>query len=177
MNEPTPISDPAWLIVAGAEQAAIYRYEGPKEKLIEHHTLSQTLPKNSDITSDQPGRNKNQQMPGGETFAEPTEPRTHQKKEFAKEIADYLYKHHQQYDRLVIAAAPKILGMLRDDLHTEVQNRLKAEVDKNLSQYDENELPAHLEDELKFDTASFGFDDPRAHKFTPDGSKTINRKQ
>lgn len=166
MNNPKPIaSKPAWLLVAGAEKAAIYLYDGPKEKLCKHHEITQPLPRTSDIVSDQQGRNKNQQMPGGESYAEPTDPRTHEKREFSKEVAHYLYEHHQEYDILVIAAAPTILGMLRAEFHQEVQDRLTAELDKNLTHYDANELPKHLAEVLLFDTDSLVERNPDAKRY------------
>ncbi len=172
-----PLSQSAWLLVASAEEAAFYVYEGPKSGLRPHHRLQHTLPPTQEMVSDRRGRNKNQQMPGGESYAEPTDPRAHEKLEFVKRVAKDLYDHHQDYDRLVMAAAPTILGLLRDELHPEVQKRLQAECDKNLSQYDENTLPDHLADVLQFENERYGFDDPRAHKYTPANEKTLNRKE
>ncbi len=151
MSNVTLIDQPAWILVANAEEARIYEYVGPEATLIERETLTQKLPKNSDPERDERGQNKNQQMPGGETYAPPTDPRTHEKESFAKDIAAYLFDHHQKYDRLVVVAAPAILGMLRDELHKEAEQRIVAEIDKNLSPYDTHELPELLDDVVAFD--------------------------
>jgi protein required for attachment to host cells len=54
---------------------------------------------------------------------------------FAHQLAQSLYKdaHAGKYDRLVIAAAPKILGLLRKEMHKEVADRLIGEVPKALT--------------------------------------------
>lgn len=158
------LSTPCWIMVAGAEKATVYLYSGAQGRLNIHTVLEQDLPKTSDMMTDQRGRNKNQQMPGGESYAETTDPRTVEKQKFVKDIAEYLYKNHRDYDQLVLAAGPEILGMLRGELHKEVNKRIVSEVSRNLTQYNEHELPDHLDSILKFDRPSYGFDELASRK-------------
>ena len=54
---------------------------------------------------------------------------------FAKQLAEYLYRHAQRgdYDALVLVADPQTLGQIRPSLHKEVQDRLVKEVGKTLT--------------------------------------------
>lgn len=65
---------------------------------------------------------------------------------FAHEIA--LWLDHAvrdgDYDRLVMIAAPRMLGDLRKCLSERVQNRVVAEVDKDLTKMPEAELKSEL---------------------------------
>lgn len=54
---------------------------------------------------------------------------------FASDIADKLYHlaHANRFSNLVIVAPPKILGALRQSMHKEVLERVKAEVPKEMA--------------------------------------------
>jgi protein required for attachment to host cells len=54
---------------------------------------------------------------------------------FAKDIADMLQVlvRERQIEALVIAAPPKVLAELRKSIHHEVEKRVIAEVDKDLT--------------------------------------------
>jgi protein required for attachment to host cells len=54
---------------------------------------------------------------------------------FAKDIAKKLYQlaHANRYQRLVIVAPPKVLGVLRKELHKEVLERVEAEITKDFA--------------------------------------------
>jgi protein required for attachment to host cells len=54
---------------------------------------------------------------------------------FAKDIAKKLYQlaHANRYQRLVIVAPPKVLGVLRKALHKEVLERVEAEIAKDFA--------------------------------------------
>lgn len=79
------------------------------------------------------------------------EPRmTPQRKEaltFIHELALWLDAEARKnaFDRLVLAAAPRTLGDLRQVLTQPVQTRIAAEVDKDLTKMNERELHAELE--------------------------------
>lgn len=55
---------------------------------------------------------------------------------FAAEIAEKLAEMVEldSFDRLVLVASPKMMGLLRDRLDTVVQSRIWAQIDKNLAQ-------------------------------------------
>jgi len=65
-----------------------------------------------------------------------------EKAEFARTVADRLYKfaHAGRFDALIIVAPPATLGELRSHLHSEVRSRTIAEVDKTLTQHPVHEI-------------------------------------
>ena len=65
---------------------------------------------------------------------------------FVQEIAVWLDEavHANAFDRLVLAASPKMLGNFRKALSVSVQSRLVAQIDKDLTKMNEKELFAEL---------------------------------
>lgn len=72
------------------------------------------------------------------------------KERFAKDLSDLLYKeaHKGGFDRLVIAAAPQVLGVLRQELHQEVLDRLVADIPKNLTNHPVGKMEEIIKAEL-----------------------------
>lgn len=70
----------------------------------------------------------------------------HKKRSFAKDIAEWLEAALQQrsYDRLVIAAPPRMLGDIRAALHDAVAERVSAEVAKDLVSRPVGEIAGYL---------------------------------
>ncbi len=60
-----------------------------------------------------------------------------QKERFAADLADQLYRmaHAGRFERLVIVAAPTVLGVLRGAVHKEVADRIVAEIPKTLTNH------------------------------------------
>jgi protein required for attachment to host cells len=69
-----------------------------------------------------------------------------EKHRFAKEIADALYAaaHEGRFKKLVIAAPPMTLGDIRKALHKEVQDKVIAEVAKDLVNMPSHEIERTL---------------------------------
>lgn len=76
-----------------------------------------------------------------------TSPEEKESRAFAQDIAQWLDDAvgKDAFDRLVIAAAPHMLGDLRKAMNKHVQDRIVAEVDKDLVKMDDRELFAELE--------------------------------
>ncbi len=66
---------------------------------------------------------------------------------FAHEIADWLDEpaRSNDFDRLVLIAAPQTLGELRKILSKPVQMRIVTEVDKDLTKMSDKDLQVELE--------------------------------
>ena len=71
---------------------------------------------------------------------------------FAREIADWLTDAEaaDTFDRLVLVAAPRTLGDLRNVMSKQLQSRIAAEVDKDLTNLDETALYKALDDIVWF---------------------------
>ena len=72
------------------------------------------------------------------------------KERFAHDLAGILYRmaHRHQFDRMVLVAAPGVLGELRKMLHKEIEERVVAEVAKNLTNQPVDEIERHVKAEL-----------------------------
>ena len=72
--------------------------------------------------------------------------------EFLKDIAEFLNNAvtKKAIDCLILAAAPKSLGRLRSFLNKDVHQRINAELDKDLTHFNEKELYNYLDKALWF---------------------------
>ena len=71
-----------------------------------------------------------------------TLPVEHENAVFSKEIGDYLEQARSQhrFDRLCVIAAPKFLGLLRQNLSKEAQKLVDQEIDKDIARWDKTEI-------------------------------------
>lgn len=73
------------------------------------------------------------------------------KERFADDLAEKLYEkaHAGEFERLVLVASPKILGELRDKMHSEVSSKVIGEIDKTLTNHPINEIEKIVKSELE----------------------------
>ncbi|MGI4719297.1 MAG: host attachment protein [Janthinobacterium lividum] len=74
-------------------------------------------------------------------------PQQHATERFAKDINEYLLKAHQEgrYQQLVLAASPEFLGALRANLDQQVQQLVTAEVNKDYTHSNGQQLREQLQ--------------------------------
>ena len=74
-------------------------------------------------------------------------PEQHAADLFAKDVAEYLLKAHNEgrYQQLVLAASPEFLGVLRTKLNPAVQGLIKTEVNKDYTHSSGQQLREHLQ--------------------------------
>ena len=79
-----------------------------------------------------------------------TDAHTEEEVRLAREIAGALADGHRtgQFGKLVIIAAPRLLGYLRDSLAAPVRQSVTNEIDKDLTAYDAAALTDWLRKEL-----------------------------
>ncbi len=125
-----------WVLVADGEKALFIRNEGDAKfpNLQVMRELSQENPPTREQASDKPGRFNDGPSPHRSAVQE-TDWHKIGKLRFADEIAEKLYKaaHRGDFDHLVIAAPPLVLGELRKKLHGQVADRVVAEIPKTLT--------------------------------------------
>lgn len=133
----------AWVTVADGAKWLIFRNEGdekfPKLELIDD--ASQPGLADRDIGSDRPGRSHQYGVPG-RSAVEETDFHQQAEDRFAKSLADHLYKkaHAGAFDALILVAAPKLLGMIRQSLHAAVTDRQIGELAKDLVKHPVREI-------------------------------------
>ncbi len=121
-----------WVVVADRSRARIFTAATPSSPLIEFEDLvhPEARAHERDLTSDRLGRSQHNVM-GSAHGA-----RDQQAYEFAREIADRL-EHGRvgaEFEKLLIVAAPDLLGLLRKAMNPNVAKTIVHELDKNVTQ-------------------------------------------
>ena len=80
-----------------------------------------------------------------------TDPQRYAEYAFARDLSDHLEKaaNEHRFDRLILVAAPKALGDLRELLPKTVHGKIVAEIDKDLTNVPTRELGKHLDEHLR----------------------------
>lgn len=137
-----------WILIADAGRARIVETHRAllDSGFRQIETFENELSPTREIVSDRPGRAVDSR--GGQRHAMelPSDPHKAQKAAFAETLASRLNRAAQDgsYDRLVVAAAPVLLGQLRAALGSHASARLAATLDKDLTHVPLEELPKFL---------------------------------
>lgn len=137
-----------WIVVADSDKALLLR------NLTDHanphfEVIGQEEQPHVDEYADRPGR-----RPGTGTTQISGMEKSHwhelARDRFAKELADLLYGHAHKgaFEQIVIVATPQLLGLLRDELHQEVANKVVAEIPKTLTNHTVSDLENLIKAEL-----------------------------
>jgi protein required for attachment to host cells len=147
----TGLTQDTWVLVADGEKALFLRNvtdaEDPNLEVVRKE--AQENPKDSDQGTDRPGR-----MPdtGVRQRSAMEETDWHQlaKDRFADDLAELLYgmAHRHRFERIVLVAAPRVLGEIRDKMHKEVADRVVGEIPKTLTNHPVHEIEAIVKREL-----------------------------
>lgn len=139
----SPLTNGTWVLVADGGKALLLENVGDAEMpLLEvRREAAQDNPPTSAQGTDRPGRFND---PGSahRSTAEPTDWHQLAEDRFAHDLAEMLYAraHAGRFDRLIVTAAPKVLGELRKVLHKEVAGRIMAEVALDLTNHPVDEI-------------------------------------
>jgi protein required for attachment to host cells len=128
-----------WVVVADRSRARIFSVDSPRGPLHEIEDLvhPESRAHERDLTSDRPGRASDQHVLNAAHSA-----RDQQANEFAREIVDCLEggRINGGFERLVLVAAPDLLGLLRKALNGQLSKLVSRTIDKNLTQQDAREI-------------------------------------
>ncbi|WP_075997515.1 host attachment family protein [Salaquimonas pukyongi] len=132
-----------WIVVADGEKALFLRNEGDAKfpNLAVFREMEQENPPTREQAANRPGRFNDGPSAHKSAVAD-TDWHEFEKTRFAREIAAKLYElaHKGKFSALVLAAPPKILGELRDEMHQEVAHCVIGEVDKTLTNHPVHEI-------------------------------------
>jgi protein required for attachment to host cells len=150
-----------WILIADGARARVLAHDRKSRTLSPAfpHEFTGSTAQSKEIASDRQGRSfesAGRGQPGdaggqGRHAMEPrTDPQRHAEYAFARELAHHLQDaaNNHRFDRLVLVAAPKTLGDLRGLLPATVKKMISAELDKDLTNLPERDLPKHLESVL-----------------------------
>ena len=139
-----------WIVIADNRIARIFRKVGKRLELI-GEALSTPLHLKKGTPDNSMGRVVS--YGGSRHKLEPHEqPGNADAINFANDLSLWLERavQHNFFDRLVIVAAPKTLGNLRQRLGKSVLSRVSAEMNKELTKFNEKDLEEELKEILWF---------------------------
>lgn len=137
-----------WIVVADEATARILSMSKLTEPLVEFKTSTSSEAKmlDQELVSDKSGTSHGGSGQGRHSVSERNEHKEQYGVRFAKEIGDYLEEKRQKnaYSKLIIIAAPRLLGVLRKVLSKGVLELITLEVDKDLTMMDSQVIREYL---------------------------------
>lgn len=136
------------IVIANGSEAKFFHHEGPGKGLLAHPELNldAKMLHARDIQADKPGRTFDRM--GGQRHAMeyPSDPQDTELSLFAKKITQRLEGtfHDSKFDRIIIAASPQMLAKLRKLVSPSLGDKIHAQINKDLTQIPEPELPSHF---------------------------------
>lgn len=141
-----------WVVLADGAQARVLLNEGPEKGLSELMSANSETARRPgrELMADDRGRTFDSAGQGRHAMEPRTDPKTVEEEKFLRDVARILERGAQDgdYDRLVLCAAPRALGELRHLLPKAVQDRITAELPKDLTNTPLDQLPRSLGDVL-----------------------------
>lgn len=135
-----------WIVVADQRIAKIFKKSGFHLELIgeANPTLRE---RKKGMPDDSMGRVTSLHGSNRHKLQPHLQPGRHDAITFAQDLSQWLKEAAESgsYDRLILIAAPRTLGDLRPRLHKTVQDRIVAEINKELTKMKELELQKELE--------------------------------
>ena len=148
-----------WILVCDGGHAKFYENHGANDSLHQIRKLNIDIPKAGDLITGERGRNRaSSNSTEGHAYSQPN-PRQQQKEDFLKQVAVTVNRNLGGIFRLVVAAPPKALHILRRELSPQAQQKIIAEIPKDLTKSDERNLPQFLAEYLNIrEPVNHGFD-------------------
>ncbi|HET7587806.1 MAG TPA: host attachment protein [Gammaproteobacteria bacterium] len=137
-----------WIVVADSARARIFEAgRGSELNEIEDLSHPESRLHEGDLRTGATG-SRQQRMPTARSASGPTTPAHDKHTEgFARDISRYLddARHRGRFEELIVAAAPAVLGELRDHLNAATRACITREIDKNWAQQSREEIEQDIE--------------------------------
>lgn len=138
-----------WILTANRSGASLFESGGRGTPIhrVQDIPHPQGRLQNREIDADRPGRAFDSLGKGRHGMSTAHEPTEQLAMEFARELANLLNKGRttHAYDKLVLVAEPRFLGMLRAALDAHTAALVVQSVNKELPEVSEKELASYLE--------------------------------
>ena len=139
-----------WIVLADASRARIIRHLPDHRESEEKHgeiQLHSEPRRRSEIMADKPGRSFASEGTRRSAMEYRSDPVREEERAFARRIVRLLEERclEDDFDRLVLFAAPRMLGDLRDAMTESVRKFIIAEIDKDLTKLSGNALREEIE--------------------------------
>lgn len=145
--------DRIWIVVADGARAQIFLNSGPGTGLTPamQYALLADNRSSGEIDSDRPGRSFDSAGSGRHAMEPPTDAHRHEQMSFALDVARLLEGKcgEKLFEKILIIAAPKMLGYLRAAFGEQTKNMIIGEISKDLTKLSVTDLKGHLGDLIK----------------------------
>ena len=137
-----------WILSANRSSASLFESDWPGKSMLRIQDIPhpQGRMQNQDIDTDKPGRVFDSFGEGRHSTSPKQEPTEHIAQQFALDLAEMLNKGRltNAYDKLVLIAEPKFLGILRAALDKNTESLVIQTVNKELLDVKEEDLAEYL---------------------------------
>ena len=138
------------ILIANGTRARFFVNDGPNRGLKARPDLemAQTALHARDIQADKPGRSYESRGAGRHAIEYSSDPERLAERRFLGDVIERLQALEREaaFDRLILAASPRVLGDMRQLLPPSLNAKLYADVNKDLTQIADLDLPKHLAD-------------------------------
>jgi protein required for attachment to host cells len=136
-----------WIVIADGARARILSNTGPGKGLtpVEGAIFQGEHLPAREIMADKPGRTFESIGSARHAKEASSDPHELLKVEFLDTLASELIERDSEFDRLILVAPPHALGTLRKALNKPLENKVHAELRKDLTHIPNGELPRHLD--------------------------------
>ena len=142
-----------WILVADSSVARIFVPKGPTGPLVEIESLSHTASRlhDRDLASDKPGRTFDSMGAGRHSKELEVSPKEEEAVRFAEQLASRVNSARAagEIDGLMVIAAPRFLGLLRQRLDPSTHKIVSFELDRDLTRLGPEEIRSHLPERLE----------------------------
>ena len=137
-----------WILSANRSSATFFESDWPGKSMRRIQDIShpEGRKQNREINTDKPGRSFDSLGQGRHAMGTEQEPTEHIAQQFALDLAERLDKGRvtHAYDKLVLMAEPRFLGMLRGALNKNTAALVTQTVNKELPNVNEEDLAKYL---------------------------------
>lgn len=139
-----------WVLICDGGRARVVARmaEGHRLGTVAGLTLATDLPRSKDLESERPGRSHESHGASRHAYEPRSDPHDQLEAEFLVRIVTAVAGRHEQgeFDRLVVVAPPKALGLIRAKLPDALRKVVLAEIAKDLTKTPDADIAAHLAD-------------------------------
>lgn len=141
-----------WVVTCDKTICLIYQYDKPhKLSLLKEISHPENKLKDSELTSDKPGRYKSGSSAHG-TYSQDTDPKMIKIVEFYREIARELDqgRTNNHYKQIILISSAQTSGILFQHLNKHVKELISKAIHKDLLHLSEQELLDFLKENIKY---------------------------
>lgn len=136
-----------WILSANRGSASLFEREGSSMRRVQDISHPEGFRQNRETGTDKPGQSVGSLGQGRHAMSTEQAPVAHIAQQFALDLAGMLNKGRvvQAYDKLVLMAEPKFLGILRAALDKNTAALVVQTISKDLPHINEKNLTKYLE--------------------------------